>query len=112
MSYGNSELIQHIRQEITFILTYTEGKAKEDIIKDEVLSRAIIRSIAIIGEASKKLDAAFKAGHPEIEWKKMSGTRDRLIHDYLGVDFDIIWNIIEEKLPFLQDEINRIFPHP
>ena len=80
----------------------------EEIISDPLLSRAIIRSLEIIGEAARKVDAGFKATHANIEWKKMSGTRDRLIHDYQGVNYDIIWNIIEEKLPLLRQQISSI----
>lgn len=77
-------------------------------MNDAVLSRAIVRSLESIGEASKKIDGDFKSTHTEIEWKKMSGTRDRLIHDYLGIDADISWNIIKEKLPRLQEQIAGI----
>lgn len=105
---SNLELLRHILDEINFIFRHTKHKRKDDIIDDEVLQRAIIRSLEIIGEATKKLDDGFKARHPLIEWKKMAGTRDRLIHDYFGVDYDIVWNIIEEKLPVLQKEISAI----
>jgi uncharacterized protein with HEPN domain len=59
-----------------------------------VLCRAVVRSIEIIGEASKKIDDNFKSIHNHIEWKKMSGTRDKLIHDYFGIDYDIVWDMI------------------
>jgi uncharacterized protein with HEPN domain len=108
MSLADRALLQNILDEADFILTYTAGKPKEEISSDPVLSRAIIRSLEIIGEASRKLAPAFKTLHPEIEWKKIAGTRDRLIHDYQGIDYDIVWNIIEEKLPLLRQQINSI----
>ena len=64
-----------------------------------MLCRAVVRSIEIIGEASKKIDEEFKATHPPIEWKKMAGARDKLIHDYFGIDYDIVWDIIVTKIP-------------
>jgi uncharacterized protein with HEPN domain len=67
-----------------------------------------VRSLEIIGEASRKIDTAFKEKHPQIEWRKMAGTRDRLIHDYFGVDNDIVWDIIETKLPQLQKDVSAI----
>ena len=85
------------------------AKTKDNIIDDGLLNRAVIRSLEIIGEATKKLDDEFKNQYPHIEWKKMAGTRDKLIHDYFGVDYDIVWDIIENKLPDLQFFIEEIF---
>ncbi|WP_285059146.1 HepT-like ribonuclease domain-containing protein [Pedobacter ginsengisoli] len=64
------------------LLTTVKGEDKEFVIGDPVLSRAIIRSLEIVGEASTKLDPEFKAAYPHIEWRKMANTRHRLIHDY------------------------------
>jgi uncharacterized protein with HEPN domain len=88
--------------EIDFVLQTTSGKNKNEVIDDAILSRAVIRSLEIIGEATTKIDEEFKAHHPHIEWKKIAGTRHRLIHDYFGVDYDIVWDIIINKLPQLQ----------
>ena len=93
MSASNLELVRHILIETNFILQHVDGKTKDKVINDEVLCRAIIRSIEIIGEASKKIDEEFKSDHPHIEWKKMAGTRDKLIHDYFGIDYDIVWDL-------------------
>ena len=67
-------------------------------MSDEVLCRASIRSIEIIGEATKKLSDEFKSKHSSIEWKKIAGTRDKLIHDYYGIDYDIVWDILRTKI--------------
>lgn len=101
MLTSNIELVQHILVETTFILQHTENKAKEQLVNDEVLCRAVVRSLEIIGEASKKIDEEFKSIHNHIEWRKMSGTRDKLIHDYFGIDYDIVWDIIQHKIPDL-----------
>ncbi|MDR6783762.1 uncharacterized protein with HEPN domain [Pedobacter africanus] len=102
------ELVKHILDEVSFILASVKGKDKESVIYDPVLSRAIIRSLEIVGEASTKLDAEFKAAYPHIEWRKMANTRHRLIHDYFGVDYDIVWDIITTKLPDLETDIQSI----
>src|ERR1700722_4533977 len=99
---SNLELLRHISDEVNFVLQATSHKTKDEVINDAVLKRAIIRSLEIIGEAAKKLDDEFKAGYPHVEWKKIAGTRDKLIHEYFGVDYDIVWDIIENKLPDLQ----------
>ncbi len=104
----NIELLRHIQDEIIFIFETTNGKAKDIILSDGLICRAVIRSFEIIGEASKKLEDEFKAAHPHVKWKKIAGTRDRLIHDYFGVDYEIIWDIIENKLPDLKLYIDNI----
>ena len=92
------ELIKHILEETSFILNHTKNLSREDYLSDEVLCRASIRSIEIIGEATKKLSDEFKTRHSSIEWKKIAGTRDKLIHDYYGIDYDIVWDILTTKI--------------
>jgi uncharacterized protein with HEPN domain len=87
--------------ETNFILQHIQDKTKDEVIHDEVLCRAVVRSIEIIGEASKKIDEEFNSMHQHIEWRKMAGARDKLIHDYFGIDYDIVWDIIENKIPEL-----------
>ena len=108
MSLSYVDFLKHINDEIAFVLSKTEGISQEDFNKDDVLSRAVIRSLEIVGEASKKLPQEFKEKYPHIDWKEIAGTRDKLIHDYFGVDYDIVWDIIKNELPELQAEINRI----
>jgi uncharacterized protein with HEPN domain len=108
MLYGNLELLRHIYDETTFITVSAKGKSKNDLFEDGLFSRAVIRSLEIIGEASKKIDDEFKTQHPYIEWRKMAGTRDRLIHHYFGVDYDVVWDIIQNKIPDLHKGIQDI----
>ncbi len=100
--------LQHILDEVNYVLTHTEELTEEAFIKDETLTRAVIRSLEVIGEATKKLPQDFKTEHPHVEWKKMAGTRDVLIHDYFGVDWEIVWNVITTKLPQLKEDIENI----
>ena len=108
MSPSDLELLKHIADEISFVLKATQDKTKETVINDPVLSRAIVRSLEIVCEASNKLDPDFKSDHPEIEWRKIISTRHKLIHDYFGVDYDIVWDIVSRKLPDLLDFIEQI----
>mgnify|MGYP005846516883 CR=1 FL=1 len=77
-------------------------------MNDETESRAIIRSLEIIGEATKKLPDDFKLGYSHIPWSEIAGMRDVLIHNYFGVDYDIVWNTIENDIPFLHEELLHI----
>lgn len=76
------DFLRHIYDECSFVLKSTNGKTKSEVLSDEILIRALVRSLEIIGEASKKLDPDFKALHSGIEWKKMGATRDIMIHHY------------------------------
>lgn len=108
MSPSNNELLRHILDEINFALASTSTKDYDSMVDDPILSRAVIRSLEIIGEASNKIDPDFKAANPHVEWRKITNTRHRLIHDYFGVDYEIVWNIITEKLPGLKDDISAL----
>jgi len=109
MSKEPLEYLRHIRDECLFILSVT-GKdfSKDSLIQDETLKRAIVRSLEIIGEATKKIPADFKIKWSSINWKNMAGMRDRLIHDYMGINYSIIWDVIRNKIPELYEQIQKV----
>ena len=94
--------------EIDYILSQVSGTDYESFLRDETLKRAFVRSIEVIGEASKKLPENVKAMQPDIEWRKVSGMRDRLIHDYFGVDYTIVWDVATNKLPDLRVKLHAL----
>jgi len=77
----------------------------DSFVRNPTLKRAFVRSIEIIGEASKKLPEDVKAMQSDIEWRKVIGMRDRLIHDYFGVDYTIVWDVATTKLPYLRPKL-------
>lgn len=109
MSKEPVEYLKHIRDECQFILSVTgDNLSKEIFIKDETLKRAVVRSLEIIGEATKKIPADFKITWDTVNWKNMSGMRDRLIHDYIGVNYSIVWDVIKNKIPELYNQIIEV----
>ncbi len=109
MSKEPIEYLKHIHDESNFILTIiNKGITKEDFLNDETLKRAIVRSLEIIGEASKKIPADFKVKWDSIKWRNMAGMRDRLIHDYMGVNYSIVWDVIKNKIPELNKQITEV----
>jgi len=78
------------------------------VLADEVLRRALVRSIEVIGEAAKQVPPDFRARYPQVEWKLMGGMRDRLIHGYFGVDYDIVWNVATVEAATLKQQIEDI----
>ncbi len=106
MSKNPIDYLKHIRDESSYILSViTSEKTKDDFMADETLKRAVIRSLEIIGEATKKIPADFKVKWDTIKWKNMAGLRDRLIHDYMGVNYSIVWDVVKNKTPELYEQI-------
>ena len=98
----DSLYIDHILQSVDNILEYTKELTKKDFSKNKLVQDAVIRNFEIIGEATKKVSDDYKQVHFEVPWKEMSGMRDKLIHDYIGVDIAVIWKTIKEDLPSLK----------
>jgi uncharacterized protein with HEPN domain len=90
--------LRHILDEMIFIEEHSRRITLDELKNDEILKRSFLRSIEI-GEASNNIPASFKEQHPEIRWRDMAGMRDRLIHAYFSVDWDIVWNVITEEIP-------------
>jgi uncharacterized protein with HEPN domain len=102
---SDKEYLDHIKEEINFVNEKSLGLSKEEFLKDDVLKRAFVRSIEIIGEAVKNLSNDYKKTHQNIEWRKIAGIRDRLIHGYFSIDYDIVWDVINNKIPELKNTI-------
>ncbi|HUX54806.1 MAG TPA: DUF86 domain-containing protein [Williamwhitmania sp.] len=109
MSKEPIEYLKHIRDESSFILSVITNDVTKDIfLQDETLKRAVVRSLEIIGEATKKIPADFKVKWNTIMWKNMAGMRDRLIHDYMGVNYSIVWDVVKNKIPDLHQQIVEV----
>ena len=90
------------------ISRYTSKMSYESFIKDELIQDATIRNLEILGEAAKKIPEEIKLAYPKVEWKKVAGLRDILIHDYSSTDMTIIWDVVQNKLPILDKELRNI----
>lgn len=100
--------LRHILDAINRIEEYTSEVEYEKFMNTKLIQAGVIREIEIIGEATKKLNQEFKGKYDGIPWKKIAGMRDKLIHDYFGVDLDAVWDTIEKDIPGLKVEIINI----
>ncbi|MCK8519262.1 HepT-like ribonuclease domain-containing protein [Methanoculleus sp. 7T] len=100
--------LQHILEETVFLREVGKELTYDRLLADPVQQRAVVRSIEIIGEATKNVSKILKEQHPEIPWRLIAGSRDKLIHAYFEVDWRIVWNILQNEVPTLEQGVQAI----
>ena len=108
MLSSSLELVNHINDECEFILKHTNQITYDQYCNNELLLKALERCLGIIGEAANKIDKEFASCYPEVEWRKMAATRNIIIHNYTGIDYEVMWEIIIKDIPELEFQIKNI----
>jgi uncharacterized protein with HEPN domain len=101
-------LLEDILSAISKIGRYVDGLSQGDFAADEKTVDAVTRNLTVIGEAANRIPADFRSSHPQIKWTEIIGMRNRVVHNYFGVDVQIVWDIIHADLPALQNAITLI----
>jgi uncharacterized protein with HEPN domain len=101
----DSELVEDIADAIGKIQRYLAGKSYRGFLEDTLVQDAVVRNLEIIGEAVKGLSADFRKRHKTVKWPDIAGMRDRLIHHYAGVNWSIVWDVAQTKLPELKTQL-------
>jgi uncharacterized protein with HEPN domain len=101
------DFLEDILNECAYLMGRSRGMTYQDFVDNEDLKRAFLRSLEIIGEASKKVSMHIGRRYPEINWRDIAGMRDKLAHDYFGIDYEVVWKTIIEDIPtlFLQMKV-------
>ena len=100
--------LEHVFESIKLIEEYTKGRTKEDFIKSVALQDMVMRRLEIIGEAVKNLPKEIKERYTDIPWREIAGVRDKLIHEYFGVDIEFTWGVVKKNLPYLKRRLIEI----
>jgi len=108
MSRSIIEYLNHIIEELQFLQKASQNLTAEEFVHDEVLKRAFARSLEIIGEAAKAVPDEIRIKNPQVEWKAMAGMRDKLIHHYFGIDYELVWDIIKNEVEELSFQIENV----
>ncbi len=102
------EFLADTKEAVLRINAYTQDLSYEQFLEDKKTQDAVVRNLEIIGEAAKNISEELKKKYPQIRWKDLAGVREKLIHHYFGVNFDIVWNIVKQELPDVLSQLEEI----
>jgi uncharacterized protein with HEPN domain len=108
MSFEPRDVLRHILDEADYLVAASRELSENTFYSDPTRQRAFVRSLEVIGEAAKLIPSDFRAAHPHIDWRGMAGMRDRLIHAYFGVDYELIWDVVVNRVPQLRADISKL----
>lgn len=104
--------LAHIAEAIQRTIAYTADLSYEQFLGDTMVQDAVLRNFQVIGEATKKLSTAIRHTHPDLPWREMAGMRDKIVHEYFGINLQIVWDVAHQDMPRLLPQIEAILLEP
>ena len=101
----------HMRDAVKTILGYVQGLSQSDFFERDLERDAVVRQLTVLGEAAKRVNQETRELLPKIAWRSVAGTRDKIVHDYLEIDYSIVWNIVSRELPALLEQLETFITH-
>jgi len=108
MSRDYRLFLDDIQESCAKILRYTQGLTFEQFVRDDKTFDAVVRNLTTVGEAVKHVPDEVRLCYPQVDWRKIGGLRDILVHEYFGIDEDILWDIVQHQIPVLFEQVERI----
>ena len=112
--YRDEQRIDHMLNALEALVRNSQGINREILYTEDNVTKVLMYDLIVLGEAANNITAAFAQSHPEVEWSDIAGLRHKLVHDYAGVNFDILWNVVSKDIPALLPKIKAIhnaLPH-
>ena len=112
--YRDEQRIDHMLNALEALVRNSQGINREILYTEDNVTKVLMYDLIVLGEAANNITAAFVQSHPEVEWSDIAGLRHKLVHDYAGVNFDILWNVVSKDIPALLPKIKAIhnaLPH-
>jgi uncharacterized protein with HEPN domain len=106
------EHLEDIHEAAQKAIAFVQGMDYQTFVADAKSIFAVVRALEIVGEAAKRIPHSFRDRHPEVPWRSMAGIRDKLIHDYVNVNLEVVWKTVHEDLPLLQERVRRLLEGP
>lgn len=99
----------HMRECLDRLIQYTRG-GRDEFMGSLLIQDGVARNLHLVAESSQRVSAAFKLQHPDVDWRGLSAFRNVMVHDYLAIDLDEVWDIVERDVPFLRAQLQEIVP--
>ena len=106
------DYLADIHEALQRIASYIFGLSYDNFLADHKTQDAVLRNLQVLGEAAKRVSAETRRAHPAIPWKEMAGLRDKVVHDYFGIRYDVVWTVISQELPVLLAAIEPLLNSP
>lgn len=108
MSREHRLFLEDMREACEKVIRHTRGLTREQFLQDDKTFDAVMRNVEVIGEAAKHIPAEVRQQHPDVDWRKVAGLRDMVIHEDFGIDHEIIWDMITREVPVLLEQLKRM----